>query len=72
MKKGDTPDKRVARLKQRLFAANEMEDKTLFHKLWEQLERLNPWDDLFHAGCQGWPFCDIEGCGTDTDVGHRG
>lgn len=45
-----------------LCERDEFNDK-LYTKLSDELEELDPYNDMFHLGCKNWPNCETEGCG---------
>ena len=38
----------------------------------QQFNIADKYNNMSHLTCQNFPFCDTEGCGSDSDVGHRG
>ena len=43
--------------------AAEEEDWDKYSKLSDDLEEIDPFNDIFHLACQNWPNCRTEGCG---------
>lgn len=37
-------------------------DDELYTKLSDELEELDPYNDMFHLACPTWPNCETEGC----------
>ncbi len=56
-------EKEIQRLEKEisLIPVNELYSQE-YTRLTDELEAIDPYNDLFHLGCPGWPNCEDIGC----------
>jgi len=69
MKKIESPKvKEINMLENQMDKAAQEEDWDKYFQLSDKLEKLDPFNDIFHLACPNWPNCDIAGCGDGRSV----
>jgi hypothetical protein len=55
---------RIKKLENKIIDLCEQDkfDDDLFTKLSDELQEIDPYNDMFHLACSSWPNCDTEGC----------